>query len=152
MNAERELWSLRATCGKRIKKRFSSLCGPVGVRAEATATEKGGYGMEFASKTVTVVLIMFLVLTAGGVCLQVFLSKRESRWPGLVLPFLAFLYSLLMILNVLDTGSVSRNVLTVLVTLLAGNIPTLILLAIYWAAREKRRVKSQIDKMRIDDL
>ena len=44
------------------------------------------------------------------------------------------------------------KVLLVLVTLLAGNIPTLILLAIYWAVREKRRVKDQIDKMKIDEL
>ena len=46
----------------------------------------------------------------------------------------------------------SQNVLTVLVTLLAGNIPTLVLLAIYWAVREKRRVRDQIDKMKIDEL
>ncbi len=98
------------------------------------------------------VLVFLLVFLVGGVCLQIFLSKRESRWPGLVLPLLTFLYALLMVLNVRDTGSVSQNVLTVLVTLLVGNIPTLVLLAIYWAAREKRRVKDQLDKMKIDDL
>lgn len=46
----------------------------------------------------------------------------------------------------------SQNVLLVLVTVLVGNIPTLVLLAIYWAAREKRWVKKQMDKMKIDDL
>lgn len=96
--------------------------------------------------------IFLLVFVVGGVCSQIFLSKRESRWPGLVLPLLTFLYALLMVLNIRDTGSVSQNVLTIFVTLLLGNIPTLVLLAIYWAAREKRRVKSQIDKMKIDDL
>ena len=60
--------------------------------------------------------------------------------------------SLLLPLNLRDTGSVSLNVLTVLVTLLAGNIPTLVLLAIYWAVREKRRVRDQLDKMKIDEL
>ena len=79
-------------------------------------------------------------------------DKRESRWPGLVLPLLTFLQSLLLVLNIIDTGSVSQNVLTVLVTLLTGNIPTLVLLAIYWAVREKRRVRDQIDKMKIDEL
>lgn len=108
--------------------------------------------MDFASRTIIVVLIVFLVLVVGGILLQIFLSKRESRWPGLVLPLLAFLQSLLGPLNVMDTGSVSRNVLTVLVTLLAGNIPTLALLAVYWAVREKRRVKAQIDRMKIDEL
>lgn len=108
--------------------------------------------MAIASRTIIVFLIVFLVFIVGGIFLQIFLSRRESRWPGLVLPLLAFLWSLLGPLNVMDTGSVSQNVLTVLVTLLAGNIPTLILLAIYWAVREKRRVKDQIDKMKIDEL
>lgn len=108
--------------------------------------------MAIASRTIIVLLVVFLVFIVGGVFLQMFLSKRESRWPGLVLPLLTFLWSLLGPLNVMDTGSVSQNVLTVLVTLLAGNIPTLILLAIYWAVREKRRVKDQIDKMKIDEL
>lgn len=108
--------------------------------------------MAILSKGMIVFLVFSLVVLVGGILLQIFLSKRESRWPGLVLPLLTFLWSLLGPLNVMDTGSVSRNVLTVLVTLLAGNIPTLILLAIYWAVREKRRVKDQIDKMKIDEL
>lgn len=108
--------------------------------------------MAILSRTMIAFLAFVLVVLVGGILLQIFLSKRESRWPGLVLPLLAFLWSLLGPLNVMDTGSVSRNVLLVLVTLLAGNIPTLILLAIYWAVREKRRVRDQIDKMKIDEL
>ena len=108
--------------------------------------------MAILSRTMIAFLVFVLAVLVGGILLQIFLSKRESRWPGLVLPLLAFLWSLLGPLNVMDTGSVSQNVLLVLVTLLAGNIPTLILLAIYWAVREKRRVKNQIDKMKIDEL
>ncbi len=108
--------------------------------------------MAILSRTMIAFLVFVLVFLVGGILLQIFLSKRESRWPGLVLPLLTFLWSLLGPLNVMDTGSVSRNVLLVLVTLLAGNIPTLVLLAIYWAVREKRRVRDQIDKMKIDEL
>lgn len=108
--------------------------------------------MAILSRTMIAFLVFVLAVLVGGILLQIFLSKRESRWPGLVLPLLAFLWSLLGPLNVMDTGSVSQNVLLVLVTLLAGNIPTLILLAIYWAVREKRRVRDQIDKMKIDEL
>lgn len=108
--------------------------------------------MAILSRTMIAFLVFVLVVLVGGIFLQIFLSKRESRWPGLVLPLLTFLWSLLGPLNVMDTGSVSQNVLLVLVTLLAGNIPTLILLAIYWAVREKRRVRDQIDKMKIDEL
>ena len=108
--------------------------------------------MAILSRTMIAFLVFVLVVLVGGILLQIFLSKRESRWPGLVLPLLAFLWSLLGPLNVMDTGSISQNVLAVLVTLLAGNIPTLVLLAIYWAVREKRRVRDQIDKMKIDEL
>ena len=108
--------------------------------------------MDFAIRLIVVVLFVLLVVLVGGIFLQIFLSKRESRWPGLVLPLLTFLQSLLLVLNIMDTGSVSQNVLLVLVTLLVGNIPTLVLLAIYWVAREKRWVKKQMDKMKIDDL
>jgi len=108
--------------------------------------------MLIATRTIIAALVVLLVVLVGGVCLQIFLSRRESRWPGLVLPLLTFLYSLLMVLNVRDTGSASQNVLTVLTALLVGTIPTLVLLAIYWAAREKRRVRDQLDKMKIDDL
>lgn len=108
--------------------------------------------MEIAFRMGIVILLVLLVFLVGGVFLQIFLSRRESRWPGLVLPLLTFLQSLLLVLNIGDTGSVSQNILTVLVTVLVGNIPTLVLLAIYWAVREKRRVQSQLDKMKIDDL
>ena len=108
--------------------------------------------MAIVSKMLIGVLTVFLMLLVGGVVLQIFLSRRKSRWPGLVLPLLTFCWALLLVLNIRDTGSVSQNVLAVLVTLLAGNIPTLILLAVYWAVREKRRVRDQIDKMKIDEL
>ena len=103
----------------------------------------------------TVILGVFtggLLLLVGGVLLQIFLSMRESRGPGLVMPLLTFLCSLLGPLNVADTGSVSQNFLLVAVTLLAGNIPTLVLLAIYWAAREKHRVRDQMEKMGKQDI
>jgi peptidoglycan/LPS O-acetylase OafA/YrhL len=96
-------------------------------------------------------LALILVLCVGGIFLQIFLSKRESKWPGLILPGLTFLWSLMPALYVVSPdGSFPWG--TILAVLLMGNIPTLILLAIYWAVREKRRVKSQVDKTRIDDL
>ncbi|HJB53225.1 hypothetical protein [uncultured Oscillibacter sp.] len=108
--------------------------------------------MAIATTVMWVTLLFLLAALVGGIFLQIFLSRRESRWPGLVLPLLTFLLSLLNVLNIADTGSVSENVLLVLVTVLIGNIPTLVLLAIYWAAREKRRIRAQMDKMNIDDL
>ena len=108
--------------------------------------------MAIAAKTMFFSMAVLLLFGVGGILLQIFLSRRESRWPGLVLPLLSFLWAVLMVLNVADTGSVSQNVLTVLVTLLTGNIPTLVLVAVYWAAREKRRVREQMEKMERRDL
>lgn len=108
--------------------------------------------MEMATRVIWVTLIILLVFVVGGILLQIFLSKRESKWPGLVLPAISFLWSLLYLFNLMDTGSVVQNILMALLTILIANIPTLILLAIYWAVREKRRKRSEIDKMNIDDL
>nr|WP_326215642.1 hypothetical protein [uncultured Oscillibacter sp.] len=108
--------------------------------------------MEMATRVIWVTLIVLLVLVVGGILLQIFLSKRESKWPGLVLPGISFLWSLLYLFNLMDTGSVVRNILMAILTILLTNIPTLVLLAIYWAVREKRRKRSEIEKMNIDDL
>ena len=104
---------------------------------------------------VTTVLLLLLVLLAGGVLLQIFLSRRRSRWPGLVLPGLTFLYSILMVLSVAAYGLVGESGFPwgpVLCSLILANLPTLVLLAIYWAARERYRMRDQMDKMKIDDL
>lgn len=107
--------------------------------------------MAIATRVLTVMLIVFVVLIVGGVLLQIFLSRRKSKWPGLILPLLTFLNSLTLLLNVTSTdGTFPWN--AVLATVLIGNIPTLVLLAIYWAAREKFRMRDQIDKMNINDL
>ena len=108
--------------------------------------------MEMATRVIWVTLIVLLVLVVGGILLQIFLSKRESKWPGLVLPVISFLWSLLYLFNLMDTGSMVQNILMAILTILLTNIPTLVLLAIYWAVREKRRKRSEIEKMNIDDL
>lgn len=108
--------------------------------------------MEMAARMMWVSLLVLLVVVVGGILLQIFLYKRESKWPGLVLPAISFLWSLLYLFNLMDTGSVVQNILTALLTVLLSNIPTLVLLAIYWAVREKRRKRSELDKMSIDDL
>ena len=104
---------------------------------------------------VTTVLLLLLALLAGGILLQIFLSRRRSRWPGLVLPGLTFLYSILMVLSVVAYGVAGESGFPwgpVLYSLILGNLPTLVLLAIYWAARERYRMRDQMDKMKIDDL
>ena len=97
-------------------------------------------------------LVVLLLFLAGVVLLQIFLSRRERRWPGLVLPGITFLYSVLALLSVVAMGSVVEMVVAILVVAVLYNIPTLILLAIYFACRKKRRKRGELNRMKIEDL
>ncbi len=95
-----------------------------------------------------------IAFIAIAILLQIYLSKRESKWPGLVLPIMAFLFGLLFPLNMAapsDGVTVGLIFLMLLVWLL-GNIPTIIFLAIYFGCRGKQQRNKQIDKMNIQDL
>lgn len=107
--------------------------------------------MAIATRTTIVLFIFLLVFVVGGIFLQIFLSRREGKWPGLILPILSFLYSLVMAFSaVAYNGGIPWG--PILESLLLGNIPTVILLAIYAACREKRRKRGELDKMQIKDL
>lgn len=41
--------------------------------------------MEFAARATVMLMVVFLVFAVGGVLLEVFLARREPKWPGLVL-------------------------------------------------------------------
>lgn len=99
-------------------------------------------------------LIVVLIFLAGIVLLQIWLSKREGKWPGLILPILTFLLSLLYPLNMIaPAGGVTAGfVLQMLLVWFLANIPTIVLLMIYFACREKQRRKKLLDKLNIQDL
>ena len=93
-------------------------------------------------------IILMLVLLVGVPVLQVFLSRRENRWPGLLLPFL---YSRVMVCSVTAyEGGIPWG--PILASFVLGNSPTAVLLVIYAACREKFRRRSELDKTRIEDL
>ncbi|MGN0754156.1 MAG: hypothetical protein ACI4ME_06820 [Aristaeellaceae bacterium] len=97
---------------------------------------------------------VILLAYAGVLVLQVFLSKTESKWPGLVLPGIAFLMSLMYpFLMVAPSEGVTVGFIAQMILVwLLGNIPTLILLGIYFACRGKKKRSKQIEKMNIQDL
>ena len=102
----------------------------------------------------TIVLLVVPAILAGGILLQVFLSKKESKWLGLILPFITFAYSLLTLSQLAKTdGMTWWNVLGLIAsTFFLSNIPTVILLAIYFGCREKRKREKALEKMHIQDL
>ncbi len=126
-----------------------------------------------------IALLVFLLFAGGIVWLQIFLSKKNNKWFGLILPFICLMFSLLIVLNISTYSSIQTTVtetvdgvviseetkqiesekpgmLTILGTIIPvfiiSNIPTIILLAIYYASREKLRIRNQLDKMNIQDL
>ncbi|KUO75687.1 MAG: hypothetical protein APF77_04120 [Clostridia bacterium BRH_c25] len=99
----------------------------------------------------TITLLLFLI---GIFALQIFFSKKESRWLGLILPGINVLFSVIAVLGMAfylnePLGQIVMQILSVLVIY---NIPTFVLLAIYFACREKRKKNKEIDKMNIQDL
>lgn len=102
----------------------------------------------------------FLLGFAGIIAFQIVLSRREKRWPGLVLPALWLLWTLAvtvpqMVLLVKDGCQWSWVVPELGLPVLAmENIPNLLLLTIYADCHllRRRRARRQLKKTRIDDL
>ena len=101
-----------------------------------------------------IIILLFLIIFAGAIALQVFLSKKQNKFIGLILPTISLLYSLIMVLNVVfeETMTNWQVFFTLFSTFFIGNIPTIILLAIYFGIREKLKIESELDKTRIKDL
>lgn len=97
-------------------------------------------------------LIGFVFL-AGMIFLQVYLSRMERRWPGLILPMCSLAYALLVVfsLGFYDAHHGEMLAQVVLVFILT-NLPTVVLLAIYFACRSGRRKKDELEKMKLQDL
>jgi len=134
---------------------------------------------EIATGTGTSPVILFyifiLVAAAGIIILQVFLSKKESKWPGLILPIISFGISLLATLAILlfsvNKGTMAQTIngeiveqtvtqINSISSIIGGtafvfvlcNIPTGILIAIYAASRGKRKRQRDLEKMSVQDL
>lgn len=100
-------------------------------------------------------ICLILLTMAGIVVLQVFLSKLESRWPGLILPILAFLISTVgpvLYMMAPEGGITIGFVFEMLFMCLMLNIPTIVLFGIYFGCRAKNRRNKQLEKMNIQDL
>lgn len=127
-------------------------------------------------------LLFILAVCIGIVLLQIFLSKKKNKWLGLILPIICIIFSVIfsvggtpdftkgeLTLSEFDTnGNIvteevieehrqplinnGSTIITIILTLLVYNIPTPILLAIYFGCREKIKKNNQLDKMNIQDL
>ena len=106
-------------------------------------------------KFTLIFFIIYLLLGALVVYLQIYFSKMKSKWMGLILPGLTLVISIITFLNIAEPPvalSTIKRIGIMLSTFLTSNIPTIILLAIYAVVRQKLKRQSEIDKMNIKDL
>lgn len=106
--------------------------------------------MVIASERIIFVVIFLLVFGVLPFVLQVWLSKRESRYPGMVLPVLSVLFALITVLGCVMYED--EDIFVLVIPFLLFNIPTVIHLTIYFACREKFSKKKQMDKLNVQDL
>jgi len=126
-------------------------------------------------------LIIVLLLLAGSIWLQIFLSTKNNKWLGLIIPLICLIIAVSGVLGltmyttssgittVTETvnGDVIREepiaveseepsilsmLVTVIPTFLMFNIPTFVFLAIYFACRERLKTKKLLDRMNVQDL
>ena len=108
--------------------------------------------MAVASIMTSIFLALLIAMAVGGILLQIFLSRMEKPWPGLILPGITFVLSLLPLLQVAAVGDPWTVTRVILVMILMGNIPTLVLLAIWLGFRRGKKRRRQLEKMNIQDL
>ncbi|WP_069999145.1 hypothetical protein [Cellulosilyticum sp. I15G10I2] len=132
--------------------------------------------------TILIVLFILIILIVGTVWLQIYLSRRKSKWLGLILPLIFLLFSITNVLGLsmyytmgehttitsqapdgtiiyeetkiedVKKPSIGEVAAMAAPVFLTTNIPTIILLGIYLACREKQKKNEELEKMNIQDL
>jgi len=123
-----------------------------------------------------IIFIVFLGLgtIAGAIILQVFLSKKESVWAGLILPIISFSVSLLVVFGMLvsafaQSGTVISGmgglenafilgtshtyiIISSIIAFLFYNVPTAVFVVIYVVCKRKHNTQRALEKMSVQDL
>jgi len=88
-----------------------------------------------------------LIFMVGIIILQIFLSKRENKWFGLILPIINIIYSIIAISDVafLKNASIAQIIIQSAMSFFLCNTSTIILVTIYFIYREKlKKSKNEI--------
>lgn len=102
-------------------------------------------------KSIIAFFIILLFLNTI-ILLQIILSKRDSKWPGLIIPIILFGLSILWVLGMPYYLALSGSIFNVIIVFITTNIPTVLFLSIYFIYRKKVDKISEINKMNIQDL
>jgi len=125
-----------------------------------------------------VFLISILAIIVGAIFLQIYLSKKENKLPGLILPIITFVISIMAVMGMATYTQVgqfthsqyidgqwisviseeqSREAIpgaigSVVYVFVIMNIPTITSLAIYKAVKNKQNSRHDLEKMSVQDL
>ena len=131
--------------------------------------------MNNTSTVDSIALLLMIVVGVGLIVLQIFLSKKENKWPGLILPIISFCVSVVAVLGItlfsVNTatlsvttngvlveqakamaGNTSALIAMVVYTFLIINIPTAVFVVIYAACRKSNTRKRELERMSLQDL
>lgn len=113
--------------------------------------------MMIATKTTIAACVVLLLVSVGVIALEVYLSRRESKVPGLVLPGILFLGELFVLPNVVAVAffgaeTLAAGCVNVVLRVFLTLLPTIVLMAVYFLCRRRLDRKKQLDKMNIQDL
>lgn len=113
--------------------------------------------MLIATKTIIIACVILLLVSVGAIALEVYLSRRENKVPGLVLPGILFLGELFVLPNVAAVAffgaeTLAAGWLNVILRVFLTLLPTIVLMAVYFLCRRGMNRKKQIEKMNIQDL
>ena len=91
------------------------------------------------------------------IILHIYLSKKENRLLGLIVPGINVLFSInavfgFAMFNIVGDIATIEVVVQCIYIFLMYNVSTLILLSIYFSCRKKLNKHKEIDKMNIQDL
>lgn len=125
--------------------------------AAAGVTNVESTGQASWTSNFIMLILIGLPIIVGLVFLQIFLSKTQSKWPGLVLPGCNIFLSLIAVFGFLLYAIAGASIILIAIGIFVlFNIPTLIYFAIYWIVRNSKKDSSkknqEIQKMNIQDL
>lgn len=108
--------------------------------------------MAISTVRIVTMLLVLLAVFVGFLFLERFLARQESKIPGLILPGLQIIGSLIPVFYIANTGDAAEIAWSISWVLLLSNIPTALYLAIYFTCRSKRDKDAERQRMNIQDL
>lgn len=102
----------------------------------------------------TVTLIIFPMILIIPSLLQIFLSTRENKYLGWILPITFGIIGSVIFLNIAVFQDVTRleRLTTLLISIILSCTPAALMILIYKLSRKKYKSKTEIEKMSIKDL